>query len=129
MHEGLKTILEQLYEQTPDIEALKEALISLVTKGELSIEDIKVLDNHYAAETLFDPISFMSFVRLIAEKVDYYAPKNLEVLLRKMYQRDSNHPLQTISTSSPLSSTILKPAFSYMRRAKLAFWTERETWA
>lgn len=89
MHEGLKTILEQLYEQTPDIEALKEALISLVTKGELSIDDIKVLDNHYAAETLFDPISFMSFVRLIAEKVDYYAPKNLEVLLRKMYQRDS----------------------------------------
>lgn len=36
MHEGLKTILEQLYEQTPDIEALKEALILLVNNGELS---------------------------------------------------------------------------------------------
>ena len=45
MNEGLKIILEQLYEQTPDIEAIKAALISLVTKGELSIEDIKVLDN------------------------------------------------------------------------------------
>ena len=58
-------------------------------KGELSIDDIKVLDNHYAAETLFEPNSFMSFVRLIAEKVNYYAPKNLDILLRKMYQRDS----------------------------------------
>ena len=89
MNEGLKTILEQLYDQTPDIEALKEALISLVHTGELSIDDIKVLDNHYATETLFDPNSFMTFVRLIAGKVDYYAPKNLEVLLRKMYHRDS----------------------------------------
>ena len=89
MNEGLKSILEQLYEQAPDIEALKEALISLVHTGELSIDDIKVLDNHYATETLFDPNSFMTFVRLIAEKVNYYAPKNLEVLLRKMYQRDA----------------------------------------
>ena len=89
MNEGLKRILEQLYEQAPDVEALKEALILLVNNGELSIDDIKVLDNHYASEALFDPLSFMSFVRLIAEKVDYYAPKNLEVLLRKMYQRDS----------------------------------------
>ena len=129
MDEDIKIILEQLYEQTSDIEALKEALISLVHKGVLSIDDVKILDNHYAAETLFDTNFFMSFVRLIAEKEDYYAPKNLYVLLRKMYQRDSNHPFQTISTSSPLSSTILKPVFSYMRRAKLAFWTERETWA
>lgn len=55
MHEGLKTILEQLYEQTPDIKALKEALILLVNNGELSIDDIKVLDNHYASEALFLP--------------------------------------------------------------------------
>ena len=32
MNEGLKRILEQLYEQAPDVEALKEALILLVNK-------------------------------------------------------------------------------------------------
>ena len=108
MHEGLKTILEQLYEQTPDIEALKDALILLVNNGELSIDDIMVLDNHYASEALFDPLSFMSFVRLIAEKVDYYAPKNLEVLLRKMYQRDSetitNATIEMITDEYSLSA-------------------------
>lgn len=35
MNEGLKTTLEQLYEQTPNIGALKETLISLVLKGTL----------------------------------------------------------------------------------------------
>jgi hypothetical protein len=88
MNEGLKDILDQLYEQTPDIEALYEALISLVQKGELTLDDIKTLDRHYVSKALFDPQSFMTFIRLIAEKVDYYAPKHLAVLLREMYRQD-----------------------------------------
>ena len=42
MNEGLKRILEQLYEQAPDVEALKEALILLVNNGELSIDDLSI---------------------------------------------------------------------------------------
>ena len=63
-------------------------------KGELSIDDIKVLDNHYAAETLFDPNSFMSFVRLYLMNITHihlldmmFSPTDSKSLLREHSRR------------------------------------------